>query len=263
MHARTVLIDGMTGYTGGFGIADKWVADQPGDPLWRDTGVRVTGPALEVMQSTFLSAWAEATGELLIGEAYFPEAPQPRTGAALAGFLYSAPAIGTTPAERYLALLLAGAEHRLFIANSYFVPTPLMLRLLADAARRGVDVRLLLPGEKVDIRTSRYAGRSHFEELLTAGVRIFEYQPAMMHAKTIVVDGAWVTLGSLNLDNRSLRLNDEGALIARDEKVGATMDSLFLADLSRSREIILDGHRARPLRQRIAERLSLLLAPLL
>jgi cardiolipin synthase A/B len=263
MHARSVVIDGATAYTGGFGIADKWIRDVPGDPLWRDTGVRVTGPAARAMQAAFLAAWAEATGELLVGESTLPSRGAAAPGDVLAGFLYSAPGIGTSPAERYLAVTLAAAERTLFVANSYFVPTPLMRRLLVDAARRGVDVRVLLPGERTDIPSTRYAGRGFYDELLMGGVRVFEYQPAMMHAKTLVVDGTWVALGSLNLDNRSLRLNDEAALLAWDEGVGAVMDSLFLADLSRAREITIEAHRERPFHERVRDRFAALFAALL
>lgn len=284
LHSRAVVIDGAIGYTGGFGISDKWVRDTIGDPRWRDTSVRVEGPAVAEMQSSFLSAWAEATGELLAGGVFFPVAataaqPEPVLGSepgvmpvearaapiaeVTAGLLYSRPGIGPTTAERYLAATLAAAERTLWVANSYFVPTPLVVELLLAAEARGVDVRLLLPNELIDIPSTRYAGRSFFDQLLNAGVRIYEYQPAMMHAKTMVVDGSWVALGTLNMDNRSMRLNDESALLVHDERVGALMDSLFLADLSRAREITIQLHATRPLRERILEWMSRRVALLL
>jgi cardiolipin synthase len=268
LHSRAVVIDGTVGYTGGFGISDKWVRDTIGDPRWRDTSVRVEGPAVADMQASFLSAWAEATGELLTGGVFFPAASAKDDEAesiadVTAGFLYSRPGIGPTPAERYLAVTLAAAERTLWVANSYFVPTPLLVELLLAAEGRGVDVRLLLPNELIDIPSTRYAGRSFFDQLLNAGVRIYEYQPAMMHAKTMVVDGSWVALGTLNMDNRSMRLNDESALLVHDERVGALMDSMFLADLSRAREITTELHATRPLRERMMEWMSRRVAPLL
>jgi cardiolipin synthase len=301
LHSRAVVIDGAVGYTGGFGISDKWVRDTVGDPRWRDMSVRFTGPAVAEMQATFLSAWAEATGELLTGGVFFPDVssedrsaggrseeattdgraaattarPEPTSdsdaivkgGDAIAdvtaGFLYSRPGIGPTAAERYLAATLAAAERTLYVANSYFVPTPLIVELLLAAEDRGVDVRLLLPSELIDIPTSRYAGRSFYDQLLKAGVRIFEYQPSMMHAKTMVVDGSWVALGTLNMDNRSMRLNDESALLVDDERVGARMDSIFLHDISQAREITLTVHAERPGRERLLEWLARRVAPLL
>jgi cardiolipin synthase len=263
MHARSVIVDGRIGYTGGFGIDDKWISDRPDDPMWRETTVRFTGPAVEQMQATFLGAWAEATGDLLTGEEFFPASREDGEATATAGLLYSRPGLGPTTAERFLALTIASAERTLFISNSYFVPTPLMRELLVDAAVRGVDVRLLVPGERTDIPSTRWAGRGFYEELLTAGVRVFEYQPSMMHAKTLVADGAWVAVGSLNFDNRSIRLNDESALLVFDRQVGARMDSVFLQDLERAEEITLRGHARRSAIERMLELLTRLVAPLL
>jgi phosphatidylserine/phosphatidylglycerophosphate/cardiolipin synthase-like enzyme len=180
-----------------------------------------------------------------------------------AGLLYSRPVVGSTTAERFLAATLASAERTLYVTNSYFVPTPLLVHLLLDAAQRGVDVRILLPDEHTDIPMTRYAGRSFYQELMAAGIRIFEYQPSMMHAKTLVVDGKWTALGTLNFDNRSLRLNDESALVVHDEGLGALMDSLFLADVGRAQEITLESHGARPMRERLLEWLARRMAALL
>ena len=267
LHARGVVIDGAVGYTGGFGISDKWVRDTIGDPRWRDTAVRVTGPAVHEMQATFLSAWAEATGELVTSGVFFPPPSGPPDltvpGSVTAGYLYSRPGIGPTSAERYLAATLSAAERTLYVANSYFVPTKLIRQLLLEAEGRGVDVRLLVPSDRTDIPSARYAGRSFYDQLLAGGVRIFEYQPSMMHAKTMVVDGRWVAVGTLNMDNRSMRLNDESALLVLDSTLGARMDSLFLADLSRSREITRPLHAERARREKLLEWLSRRIAPLL
>lgn len=279
-HRRTLVVDGQVGYTGGFGIGDAWLDRGPGEPAWRETNVRVQGPAVAMLQGTFAQAWAEATGRLPARSALFPEmstttdrAPGDTSAAGAeadsathdvrAGLLQSGPGVGTRPAERYLALSLAAARRTIYVANSYFVPPEFVRTLLVRAARRRVDVRILVPGPRTDIPTARRAGRGIYEELLEAGVRIWEYQPTMMHAKTLVVDGVWVNVGSMNLDNRSLRLNEESALLVQDERVGAAMDSLFLADLRMADEILLATHRRRPAPARFLEWLSGLFAALL
>ncbi|MDT8342260.1 MAG: phospholipase D-like domain-containing protein, partial [Longimicrobiales bacterium] len=175
----------------------------------------------------------------------------------------SRPGAGTTEAERFTAVTIGGARRTLFLANSYFVPDRALRRRLTAAAARGVDVRVLVPGPVNDVPGARWAGQRGFDELLAAGVRIFEYQGTMMHAKTLVVDGVWSAVGSVNLDNRSLRLNEEWALVAHDAALGARLDSLFRADLGRARERTLAAHRSRPLRERLREALSALLAPFL
>jgi len=261
-HARMIVVDGEVGYTGGFGLADEWIGSAGSVVAWRETSVRFTGAAVGVLQAALLAAWAEATGTLHAGPEFFPHRPSDSVGVR-AGLLYSPPGIGTTPAERMLALSVSGAERTLFIANAYFVPTPLMLSLLVDAERRSVDVRLLLPGPRTDLPSTRWAGRGFYGELLEAGVRIFEYERTMMHAKTLVADGVWASIGSMNLDNRSTRLNDEAALLVHDRAVATELDSLFLGDLGHAIEITLPAHRARSLWQRFLERGMRLVAPLI
>lgn len=262
-HGRAVVVDGAVAYTGGFGMSDKWTSG-PARGAWRDTNVRLRGPVVARLESAFLASWAEATGTLVTGEGLLDvEGMGVVAGSVRAGVLVSRPGLGPTQAERWLALSIAGARETLYIANSYFVPTHEILALIVDAARRGVDVRILLPGPINDIPSTKWAGQSYFGDLLEAGVRLFEYQPTMMHAKTMVVDGTWVGVGSVNLDNRSLRLNEEWALIAQDDSLGAVMDSIFVADLERSREHTLAMHRARPLGERLKELAVRLVAPLL
>jgi len=169
--------------------------------------------------------------------------------------------MGPTKAERFFVLTLSAARRTLYIANSYFVPNRETRRLLTDAARRGVDVRILVPGPINDVPGTRWAGQHWFRALLEGGVRIWEYQGTMMHAKTVVADGLWLTVGSVNLDNRSLRLNEEWSLVAQDSTLGARMDSLFMADLDRARERTLEIHLRRPLWDRVREALVSLLAP--
>lgn len=252
-HIRVVVVDGRVAYTGGFGISDKWFGDGHTDDSWRDTNARFTGPAVAELQATFAAGWGEATGQLITGDLFFPLAPPEPGSVALATLFHSAPTIGSTPAERFLALTIASAKRRLYIANSYFVPDEDFRRLLVAAARRGVDVRILTAGPKTDVRTTRWAGRAHYGELLRGGVKVYEYQPSMMHAKTIVVDDLWSSIGTMNFDNRSMAFNDESTLLVLDAAVGAAMDSLFLDDLRYAREITLARYERRGWLARVLE----------
>ena len=263
-HVRIVVVDGRVAYTGGFGVADYWSGDGKRRGQWRETNVRVEGPAALQFQAVFGSGWHEATGELLTSETLFdtgltPVADQPRSAA----MLFTTTTTGTTAAERFLALMLAGARQRLYITNSYFVPNDDYVKLLVDAAARGVDVRILTAGGHSDVQTTFYAGRKRYEELLRAGIRIYEYQAAMMHAKTMTVDGLWSTIGSMNFDNRSLAFNDESTLLARDASLASELDTVFLDDLTRAQEIDLEAWKGRPVRSRLLEMTANLLSALL
>jgi cardiolipin synthase A/B len=262
-HVRVVIIDGKIAYTGGFGLADYWLGDGHHDDQWRESNVRFSGPAVMQLQAAFSTAWAEATGELVTGPLFFPEAGFQQVGPVHAGLLYTSPTAGSTPAERFLALSISGARKSLYITNSYFVPDDDFRRLLVRAAKRGVDVRVLTVSEKTDVKTTWYAGRYRYEDLLAQGIRIYEYQPTMLHSKTIVVDGVWGTIGSMNFDNRSLAFNAESNLVVLDQKFGAAMDSVFLDDLRYSKEITLDEFRRRSIWEKMIERGASLLSRLL
>ena len=170
-----------------------------------------------------------------------------------AGLMHSLPTIGSTPAERFLALTIAGSRKTLYISNSYFVPNEDFCNLLIKAVHRGVDVRVLTVSKETDVKTTWWAGRSRYEELLKAGIRVYEYQPAMMHAKTFIVDGQWGSIGSMNFDNRSLAFNNESNLAFLDLTLGAQMDSTFMDDLTRSKEIVLAEFQRRPWYDRVIE----------
>ncbi|MGH7615946.1 MAG: phospholipase D-like domain-containing protein [Gemmatimonadaceae bacterium] len=265
-HVRAVVIDGRVGYTGGFGLADYWLGDGHHDQQWRESNVRFEGPAVAALQAMFSAGWAEATGELIDGEPFLPLAttrlPAETTGA-LAGVLFSAPSTGNTAAERFLSIAIQSACSRLHITNSYFVPSADQRRMLDDAAARGVDVRILTAGAKTDVKTPWLAGRSYYDELRQHGVRVFEYAPTMMHAKTIVVDGVWATVGSMNFDSHSLAFNDESNLIVVDRRFAARMDSVFVDDLRYATEMTPERLRARPWWERLLEDGAVLLARIL
>lgn len=263
-HVRVVVVDGRVGYTGGFGLADYWLGDGRRKDQWRETNVRFEGPAVMELQATFAAAWVEATGELLVGESYFPRgAFHARDGGVVAGLMHTAPTTGSTPAERFLALSIAGARRSLYVSNSYFVPDDDFREALVAAARRGVDVRILTVSEETDVRTTWYAGRARYESLLRGGVRIYEYEPTMMHAKTLVADGVWGSIGSMNFDNRSLAFNNESNLVVWDRGFGAMMDSTFFDDLRFAREIRLAEFQRRSMTERMVELTATVLSRLL
>ncbi len=220
-HVRVIVVDGRVGYTGGFGLADYWLGDGHHEEQWRETNVRFEGPAVAALQAAFAAGWAEATGELLTGDLFFPPMSFEEGGKVNAGLMHTIPTIGSTAAERFLALSIVGSRKTLYISNSYFVPNDDFCNLLIKAVKR-------------------------YEKLLGHGVRIYEYQPTMMHAKTIVADGILSAIGSMNFDNRSLAFNNESQLLTLDAGVGQAMDSVFMDDLKYATEIKLDTFRKRP-----------------
>jgi cardiolipin synthase A/B len=252
-HVRCVVIDGRIGYTGGFGLADKWLGSGEREGEWRETNARLEGPAARQFAAAFAFGWADAAHELLLDEPLPFETSA--EGHATAGLLHLSPELGSTPAERFLALSVAAARERLWIASAYFVPDAFLSQLLCDAASRGVDVRVLTASRtKSDAPLAYWAGRERYEALLRGGVRLWEYEPAMMHAKTFVVDGRWCTIGAINFDNRSQTLMDETTLMVLDEEVGAAMERFYIDDLDRSAEVRLDAFQQRPLFQRATEK---------
>ncbi len=255
-HARVICIDGKIGYTGGFGLADKWFGDGRSKDQWRDSNVRFTGPAVMQLQATFVACWGEATGDLLVGDLLFPEPLDPSDEGVLAGVLHARPSVGSTDAERLYGLSTECASKQYFLTNSYFVPDKDYRGMLCSAAGRGVDTRILTAGPSTDIKSTLYAGRAHYEELLAAGVRIYEYRNTMMHAKTFVVDSKWAAVGSMNADNRSMSFNEETMLMMLDEELGATLDRHFMEDLEHADEIDLAVFRKRPFMDRVKERVA-------
>jgi cardiolipin synthase len=263
-HVRVVVIDGQIGYTGGFGLADYWLGDGRHEDQWRETNVRFEGPSVMDLQAAFAAAWAECTGELIAGDVFFPRAAFTTADGGLnAGLFFSSPTTGSTPAERFVALSIASARHSLYVTNSYFVPDDDFRKLLKQARARGVDVRILTVSDKTDVKTTWWAGRSRYEELLRAGIRIYEYQPTMIHSKTFIADGMWGTIGSMNFDNRSLAFNNESNFVFLDRTMGAEMDSTFMDDLSRSREITLPEFSRRPWYDHVIESAASLLSRVL
>lgn len=257
-HIRGIVIDARIGWTGGFGIDDKWLGNGRIKGQWRDTNVRFEGPAVRQLQAAFVAAWAEATGALVSGRVM---AHEREAGVHAAALLATEPTLGSTAAERFLAMSIAGARRSLYITNAYFAPDRSFTRLVADAARRGVDVRVLVGGASTDVAITRLAARHRYEALLSAGVRVYEYTASTLHAKTFVVDECWSSIGTMNFDNRSLALNDESTLMVLDPEFGQRMQEIFLEDLGCASEIELSAFRRRSRLVHIAEWAANLLAP--
>ncbi|MEK8090011.1 phospholipase D-like domain-containing protein [Thermithiobacillus plumbiphilus] len=261
-HRRILVVDGRAGFTGSVGIADPWRGKAQSPDHWRDTQVRITGPLVAQMQAAFAEGWQEATGEALLGPAIYPELAA--TGSDRAQIVSTSPLGAATPRLRLLfELAIRSAQKRIYIANSYFVPDAALLDALGQAARRGVDVRILLPGAYIDVPFIQPISRARLGRLLRDGVKVYEYQPTMMHSKYMVVDGVWSSLGSSNLDNRSFASNNELNVQVYGQSFARGLEAVFLADLAKSRVYGLTDWQARSSWQRLQARLLSILEPAL
>lgn len=256
-HRKLLIIDGRIGFTGGVGIADEWGGDAEDERHWRDTHFRVEGPVVTQMQATFMTNWIKARGEVEHTESFFPE--QPHAGAYLAQMFHSSPQEGSENIRLMYHLSIAAAREQILLQQAYFVPDDLTTELLTAALRRGVRVEIITPGPAIDHKVVRRASRGRWGPLLRAGARIHEYQPTNIHAKIMIVDSVWATVGSTNFDNRSFRLNDEANLNVYDREFCRELEAQFAADLARSREITLADWERRPRSEKIKERLAGLL----
>jgi cardiolipin synthase len=253
-HRRAIVIDGRVAFTGGAAISKKWAGDVRNPHEWRDSMTRVTGPLVSGIQSAFAVNWVYCTGEVLTASRFLPPLA-PGTGPRSVSVV-SSPSDAAQPIRVLFWLSFAHARRRLWICNSYFIPDPRLRKAVVDRARQGVDVRILVPGNHTDAIPVQFAGRSYYEELLAAGVRIFEFLPAMMHAKTVVVDDAWSVIGSANMDERSMELNEENIVGIADPAFARAVADGLERDFARSREVTLEEWRRRPVWQRGLERLA-------
>jgi cardiolipin synthase len=253
-HRRAIVIDGRVAFTGGAAISKKWAGDVRNPHEWRDSMTRVTGPLVSGIQSAFAVNWVYCTGEVLTASRFLPPIA-PGTGPRSVSVV-SSPSDAAQPIRVLFWLSFAHARRRLWICNSYFIPDPRLRKAVVDRARQGVDVRILVPGNHTDAIPVQFAGRSYYEELLAAGVRIFEFLPAMMHAKTVVVDDAWSVIGSANMDERSMELNEENIVGIADPAFARAVAAGLDRDFARSREVTLEEWRRRPVWQRGLERLA-------
>lgn len=253
-HRKLLVVDGRVGFTGGVGVAPQWTGRAQDPTHWRDTHFEVMGPVVAQMQSVFIDNWIKVTGDVLLGPDYFPVlAP---TGPASAQMFSSSPSGGSESMQLMYLLAVTAASRSIDLSAAYFVPDALTLQALIDAVKRGVRLRIVLPGQHIDSDAVRGASRATWGPLLRAGATIAEYQPTMYHCKLMIVDGLLTSVGSTNFDNRSFRLNDEATLNIVDKAFASAQTAVFEADLARARRVTYEEWQARPLRERVGEWLA-------
>ncbi len=253
-HRRILVVDGQLGVTGGSGTSGKWSGNGRMQGQWRDTDVRVEGPVVQQLQGAFAENWLEATGIALGGEDYFPR-PLPR-GSVDAQAVRSSPASGSAAMYTMFLLAMASARRSIYITSPYFVPDKKMIETLVQAARRGVRVVLLVP-DAIDHNLVRQASRSELGRLLEAGIEIHEYQTGLLHAKAMVIDGIWATVGSTNLDRRSFALNQELNLVVYNDAFARHLQQVFEQDLVHSKRVTYEDWRRRGVFSRLLELLAI------
>jgi cardiolipin synthase len=235
-HRKICVADGRVGLTGGVGIAQEWTGNAQDPEHWRDTHVRVRGPVVRGLFGAFAENWLEATGEVLVGPDYLPEIDPPDGGGPMQ-VVRSAAGVGDTNVEALYYLAIAAVRRRLDLTAAYFVPRPAFTEALVGAARRGVRVRILVPGPHADKPPVRLAGQASYQQLVDGGVELWEYLPTMLHAKSLVVDEIWASVGSVNFDNRSFQLQDEATLCVQSERFAGRLTEQFERDLEVSERI--------------------------
>lgn len=260
-HRKIIVIDGETAYTGGFNIGDEYRGRMPGVGEWRDVHLRIVGPAAAELQRVFFQDWAFSSGEPIDPAEYFPRTATPR-GDAIIAIVPSGPDTRTEAIHRMFFGAIVGGEREVAITTPYFVPTESILVALELAAMRGVDVKIILPGQS-NHRVTYHVGRSFYAELLEAGVDIREYEPGIVHAKTLVVDSQVALVGSANMDMRSFRLNFEVHALVHDRVTAQTLHGAFEAALTKSRRVDLNAWQERSTMLKVKEGASRLVSPLL
>jgi cardiolipin synthase len=251
-HRKLLVADGTVGLTGGVGIAEEWTGDAHDADHWRDTHVRVRGPVVRGLFGAFAENWLEATGEALAGDGYLPDVEKSDGGGPMM-VVRSSAGVGDTNVEALYYLAIAAARETLDLTAAYFVPRPAFTDALCAAAERGVRVRVLVPGRHIDKGPVRIAGRAAYDQLVECGVQVWEYRPTMLHAKSMTVDGAWATVGSVNFDNRSFQLNDEATLCVLSDEFAGRLTAQLERDLESSERIEPDRWSRRGPFQRATE----------
>jgi cardiolipin synthase len=253
-HRKLLVVDGRIGFTGGVGIAPHWTGKAQDPQHWRDTHFQVEGPVVAQMQAVFLDNWIKVSGDVLHGPAYFPELTP--VGNSQAQMFSSSTDGGSESMQLMYLLSISAASRSIDLSAAYFVPDELTSNALIEALRRGVKLRIVVPGPHIDSEAVRRASRARWGPLLAAGAVIAEYQPTMYHCKVMIVDGLFVSVGSTNFDNRSFRLNDEATLNIVDAAFAAQQSAIFEDDLGHSSQITLAEWRERPLQEKALERFA-------
>jgi cardiolipin synthase A/B len=254
-HRKLLVVDGTTGFTGGVGIAEEWTGNAQDPDHWRDTHVRVTGPVVRGLQGAFAENWLECTGDVLAGDRYLPYIEATEDGGPMQ-VMRSSATVGDSNAEALIYLAVAAAKRSIELTSAYFVPRPAFTEALVEAAKRGVHMRILVPGSHIDKQFVRTAGRAAYDQLIGAGIEIYEYCPTMLHAKTLTVDEIWSSVGSVNFDNRSFQLHDEVTLCVQSERFAGQLHEVFEKDLEASERIEPDKWEGRSITQRARENVT-------
>ncbi|MCZ2496795.1 cardiolipin synthase [Xylophilus sp. Kf1] len=256
-HRKLLVIDGQTGFTGGVGIAPTWTGQAQDPDHWRDSHYQVQGPVVAQMQAVFVDNWTKTSGEVLHGARYFPPIATRTTGETGKAQMFSSSPSGGSESMHlmYLAAITA-AERSIDLSSAYFVPDDLTIKALLDARRRGVRIRVIVPGPVMDSQTVKAASRAMWGRLMAAGIEIWEYQPTMYHCKVLILDNLLVSVGSTNFDDRSFRLNDEANLNIYDAAFAAAQTATFEEDIKRSNAVTMQAWENRPLKERLAEKLA-------
>ena len=250
-HRKSLIIDGRLGYTGGAGIADHWKGNAENPGSWRDMQVRIAGPGITPLQAGFAENWRQTTGELISGDAFFPEIPA--QGSLDLQTILSSPAAGGSSIRTMYYLSIACARHSIYIANPYFVPDAVAIDMLVEARKRGVEVRIMVSGIRNDNWLARQNSVRLYGRLLEADIEILEFNRTMLHQKTMVIDGLWGTIGTTNFDNRSFAHNEESNVCFFDRTLAGELHQTFLKDVDGCDAITIDGWRRRGLWPRLQE----------
>jgi cardiolipin synthase len=254
-HRELLVVDGQTGFIGGAGFADHWLISKKAHQRWRDTMIQAEGRVVCNLQATFAENWLESCGKVIFGEEHFPFCES--KGESKAMVVNSAPSAGGSTRARVLfQALVAAAQDSICINSPYFLPERSLIDELVRAVQRGVKVKIIVPGRKSDHMLTRSSSRRLFGALLKAGAEIYEYQPAMIHAKILIIDGLWSVVGSTNFDNRSFGLNDEVNMAVRDPEFAARLARDFHADLAASEPVTLQSWQKRSTFERCGELLG-------
>jgi cardiolipin synthase len=253
-HRRVLVVDGRIGFTGGVGFSDEWLGDADAPEHWREVHARLEGPIVGKLQAAFQEHWFKEVGETLSGSGEFPELSPAGN---LRAQVVASHSFSAAPLSLVQAVAFSAAQKSIYITNAYCAPSGSQTRSLVAAVKRGVDVRLLLPGKHNDQPATKAAGRTAYGELLRGGVKIYEYQPTMIHSKTMVIDGIFSVLGSSNFDARSAQINEELDITVYDETFGREMQTVFERDLLRSKSYTLEDFEKRSLWDRFTEWLML------
>ena len=236
-HMRAVIIDGKIGFTGGIGITDDWLGDSS-STAFQDMMFEFHGTMAQSIQNTFDENWNNVTGRVLSGPMFYPAVATSTAQNTFVG-ITSIPSEDYQPVRDSFMLTILSAQKTLWIVNPYIIPDKNLLQALEDKAKAGVDVRILSPGKNTDAPVLQAAWHSDYEPLLESGVKLYEYQPTMIHTKFMVADGVWSLVGSANIDNRSELLNNENVMGISDPVLADSLDQTFTNYLSQSDEITL------------------------